>query len=355
MSAESAAQAARVTIAFNRTWAAIKGAFFSIGESLLPLAGYVEDAVRGIVSIAKSVRIFIQENKALVQIIAAVGAALVVGGTLFIAIGTGLALAATAAGGFMAAISAIGSIVGAVLSPVGLTIIGIVGAVVALGAAIGGIVYAFVKYTDTGAQLFGMFKATFAELYSIFKTTWGGVVDAIKAGDLKLAFRIVAAGIMVVWQEMLLGLQIIWNKFKNYIVDGFMKMSAEIAKMLPESIVGSAAAIDAALAANLAARKESRDAAFDETVMRVEQAKQKLNELAGEAAGKANAPAELRKLPSGSAMARLLGGARGTFSAPDYKQFFGASGIEQQQLRAQLNAVAELQNLNKKAGPLVIQ
>jgi len=52
LSSESSAQATKVTATFSRAWAALKGMFFSLGESLLPLAEHVESAASFIVGLA---------------------------------------------------------------------------------------------------------------------------------------------------------------------------------------------------------------------------------------------------------------------------------------------------------------
>mgnify|MGYP000311165585 CR=1 FL=1 len=350
-----AKQSQKTSQAFNRAWASIKNAVLSVSSALLDNAETIEWVTSGIVNIAKAVRNFINDNKRLIGIVAAVAAGIAAVGGILLSVGLGLAAAATAASGLVAAFSAIGSVVAAVFTPVGAIVAGVVVVVAALAA---GVVYLgkmFLENTEMGRNLASSIGAAFRYLLDIFKTTWGGIVDAIRSGDLRLAWDIAVAGITVVWKTAMVGLQEMWNKFKDYVVDGAFELKRQLQLILPDTISGTREEIDAASRENLEARRAAREADKQAAIAEVQQARDRLNALVAQAAVQANKPAVGAAAPasSGSEIARFMGGARGTFSAPDYRQFFGANGIEQKQLNAQLRAANALEKIEKKVGPLV--
>lgn len=357
MTSDTARKSQEASNAFFRAWTAIKSVLYSTAEAFLDQIDTVKEVANVIIIGAKAVRQFISENKQLVAIVAAVIAGITAAGATLLAIGLGLAAAATAASGLVAAFTAIGTVVGAVFTPVGAIIAAVVVAVAGLAAGLAYLAKMFIENTEAGQSLWRSLGIVFREIYGVFRKTWGGIVDSIKAGDLNGAFKIAAAGLTVLWKEAMLGLQIGWNKFKDYVVDGAFELKRQLQLLLPDTISGTREEIDAAAAENRDARRMAREADMQAAMAEVMRAKEQLNALVADAAARANRPSPVvaAGAASGSPMARLLGGARGTFSAPNYSQFFGASGIEQKQLNAQLRAANALEQLNKKAGPLVFQ
>jgi len=357
MTSDTAKKSQEASNAFLRAWTAIKSVVYSVAEAFLEHIDTIKQVASWIVLAAKNVRNFVSENKQLVGIVAAVVAGITAVGGILLTVGLGLAAAATAVSGLVAGFSALASVVGAVFSPIGLAVGAVVVAIAGVVAGLVALVDMFTKYTETGRTLAAGFMMGWREIVSVFREAWGGIVDALKAGDMKLAWKIATAGITVLWKETMLGLQAAWNKFKDFVVDGAFEMKRQLQLILPDVVSGTREEIDKAAAENLEARRAAREADKQAALAEVAKAKEELTALVAQAAAKANAPAPgaVGGGGSGSAMARLLGGSRGTFSAPNYSQFFGASGIEQKQLQAQLRAANALDQLNKKAGPLVFQ
>lgn len=322
VSSEGAASAVKVQRAFDRAWASIKGLFFSIGEAFLPFADTIESAVSLLVGVTKGVREFIQNNQTLVATIAGIAAVVATIGTVVIGAGAAVAAFGAALGALAPVGAAIGSVLGAVFSPVGLVVAG----VVALGVAVAGIIRAFFKFTESGRELGRVLGAGWSMLADIFRTTFGGIVDALRNGDLQGAWDIALQGLTVTWKHFTLGLQQLWNNFKDKIVDGFIYLVAEMKKLLPEAIAGSASEIDAALAANLEARRKAREEALAEAMAEAQAAKEELQRMvdaqaAKRAGGAAVARGEQRDFRE--YMPRVTERVKGLFQAPNLNQVLG--------------------------------
>ena len=318
LSTEASANATKVSAAFARAWASVKGLFFSIGEAMLPLAENVESAMQFLVGLAKGAREFIQDNRQLIQIIGAVAAAVVGIGSAVVAVGGVLAGVGVAIGGFASAAAIL-------FNPITLKILAIVAAAVALVVAIGAIVRAFLKFTSVGQSIGRVLSHGFSFFFDIFKTTWGGVIDAIANGDLQGAWDIALQGLTATWKLFIVGLQSMWNNFKMYVVDSFIIAAGEMQKYLPDSLAGTNAEIDAAIAENLARRKEARDKAMEEALQEANDARAKLQEMVDAQAAKRNAaklgtptlPDITRYDP------KVTDRIKGLFQAPNFNQALG--------------------------------
>lgn len=212
VSTEGAANAIKVEAAFHRAWTAIKNTFLSIGEAFLPFVDHIEAASRWLISISKTVRTFIQNNQALVAIIAGVGAAI-----------AGVGAAILVAGGFVAvfsaALSALAPIAAAVFSPVGLTVAGVALAVTGLIAVVAMATVGFLKFTETGKALVRIFSEAFGSIGATFRETFGGISDALKKGDMSLALSIAGKGMRIVWNELILALKKSWSEFLDWMAE----------------------------------------------------------------------------------------------------------------------------------------
>jgi hypothetical protein len=170
----------------------------SVGASVLPeMAEQMKTVADNIVPLVKSARLFIEENRALVVGVLAVGTAITAAGTGLVMLGSGIALAAVAAGGLATALSVAGTVLAVVFSPVGL-------GVAALGVA-AVMVAALVAEFGNLSEAAGTLKFIWGGLSETFSQTWAGIRDALKAGDLQLAFKVAVAGLDVIWKGYLVG------------------------------------------------------------------------------------------------------------------------------------------------------
>jgi TP901 family phage tail tape measure protein len=145
---------------------AVNDTAIEIGSALAPslqvALGFVQD-------LANSITVFVKNNQQMVVDVAKTTALVIAGG---------LALA-----GLGAAITMVGGIIGAVLSPLGLLAAGIAALVI------------------QSPELSSTFMTTFGEVKSIASETMTGIYDAISGGDLGGAMDIAMTGLMAAWLE----------------------------------------------------------------------------------------------------------------------------------------------------------
>jgi len=191
VSREDAENAETIEKAWKSTTAALKNAFHAIGAAILPQADTISDYAHRFSSGVADVKRFIDENRAVVLTVAAVGGALIAAGAALGGIGGGLAAATVAVKGLAAGVGVLGSALGLIVSPVGLIAAGLVGATAAL--------LEFTKAATGTGGISGVLK----DLGGTFSETFGGAKDALDAGEWELAFETVVTGLKVVWKSFL--------------------------------------------------------------------------------------------------------------------------------------------------------
>ena len=191
MSTEDANAAAAFGDAMNRVSSVAKGLKNQIGAALAPA---IASAATHFAEIAKNVVDFVKENRGLVQGIAAAAAALVGLGTAISAIGVLLI-------GTGLAITSLGAIVGLVLSPAGILILGMAAAATA------------------AAHYFGFIgKATewlgdaFEVVSKVFSDNFGTIIDELKNGNIEGAMEVAAEAIELIWLDLGGGMLDWWDE-----------------------------------------------------------------------------------------------------------------------------------------------
>jgi TP901 family phage tail tape measure protein len=145
---------------------AVNDTAIEIGSALAPS---LQTALAFIQDLANSITVFVKNNQQMVVDVAKTTALVIAGG---------LALA-----GLGAAITIVGGIIGAVLSPLGLLAAGIAALVI------------------QSPELSAAFMTTFGEVKSVASETMTGIYDAISGGDLGGAMDIAMTGMMAAWLE----------------------------------------------------------------------------------------------------------------------------------------------------------
>ena len=145
---------------------AVNDTAIEIGSALAPS---LQTALAFIQDLANSITVFVKNNQQMVVDLAKTTALVIAGG---------LALA-----GLGAAITMVGGIIGAVLSPLGLLAAGIAALVI------------------QSPELSAAFTTTFGDVKSIASETMTGIYDAISGGDLGGAMDIAMTGLMAAWLE----------------------------------------------------------------------------------------------------------------------------------------------------------
>lgn len=193
--------------AFRIILSAVEGVAIALGEAIAkPLQKAVNFGSDFLTIVVK----MIGQNKGLIVTFGKIAALVAGAGAAIVAIGVAFAGMAVVVGGFSSALTfagvvlgAIGGLVSALLSPIGLVVAALVG---------GGI--AFLRFTETGrtavATLVNSVTTLFGNLSKTVTDTFGGIAEAIKAGDLSLAGQIAMVGLRLVFQQ---GLEAINNLF----------------------------------------------------------------------------------------------------------------------------------------------
>jgi len=145
---------------------AINDTAIEVGSALAPS---LQTALAFVQDLANSITVFVKNNQQMVVDLAKTTALVIAGGVALAGLG--------------AAITMVGGIIGAVLSPLGLLAAGIAALVV------------------QSPELSAAFTTTFTEVKSIASETMTGIYDAISGGDLGGAMDIAMTGLMAAWLE----------------------------------------------------------------------------------------------------------------------------------------------------------
>lgn len=138
MDRETTTSAANLNDALGRLSSAVSGIITQIGAALAPV---VTQAAQRIAMIAGAVSNWIRQNRSLVVTVGAVGAGLVVVGSLITGLGLGIVALGTV-------ITSVATVAAAVFSPVGL-------AIAAVSVAVGAVIYQVYRLTDGFSTLKG--------------------------------------------------------------------------------------------------------------------------------------------------------------------------------------------------------
>jgi hypothetical protein len=134
--------------------------------------------------------------------------------TTVVSVAAKVAGIAAAAGVLSGAMVALGPVISALLSPLGL-----------LAAGIAAVAYFFPELRDSAADAFGFLFPNFGELLSVVQETVGGIQDALMGGSIKAAADVLWSGLRLAWLAGSEQLRAEWRKVTNSIaafgVDAF--------------------------------------------------------------------------------------------------------------------------------------
>ena len=236
MSGEDAAAAGKLGDVFDRLFGVIGGLQNRIGAALAPL---MIDLGEKIISVITTVSDFISRNQELIMTIAkwtAVGAGLLAG--LF-ALGGAAAVASVAMTGLAAIGGAIATVFGmivglitAIVSPIGLVIVGVT-------AAAG----AFLYFSGVGGEMVGYLVAKFNELKSIVLPVFDAIKTALMSGQwqaagqvamtgLQLVFRVATRDLYAGWLSMTTKIQNAWTDLSSIVSQGAVSFVANLINVM---------------------------------------------------------------------------------------------------------------------------
>jgi flagellar biosynthesis GTPase FlhF len=223
MSTEDAQAAEAFGDALSTLWRSLKQVVFMVGAALAPT---LKQIAEWITRVAANSAAWIDENREVITIIAAVvaslvgvGAALMVLGPIISAVGTAIGLVTFAISAATTAVSLLGAAIGFLLSPIGLVV-----------AAVGGIAAAVLFATDEGNMALESLGQGFDQLLGAAGTAWQGIQDAIAAGDLAGAMEVAWLGIQVVWEAGIAAISAAWRRFKSFFVELFWSAVYAVAR-----------------------------------------------------------------------------------------------------------------------------
>jgi len=184
MSTEAAQAAADFTDAWNRGKQSVLGLSREIAAAVIPSFTALVETVRPFIGMAIE---WIKNNQRLVVGIVAVVAAVGAAGVALTTLGGIIAAAGVA-------VSALGSAVAFIASPIGLMVVAITAATVAVAGLIVWVVKA---------------SGILDGLGSIFGETFGGIIGALQSGDLEAAGEIAVLGLQALWARVWTNIQLI--------------------------------------------------------------------------------------------------------------------------------------------------
>jgi len=172
-------------------WQSFSSSIQAAGEQLATaVAPVLGDGLTIMSGIARVAERWLKTNSAAVTILARVGVTLGAIGAASMALG---AASNSLASGFGLLARLVPLVAAFLASPLGI--------VVAIGAAIGGGVAAWMRFTASGQAAARMLLATFAPIIKFVQTVLGGLGDAIAAGNLVLAGRIAVKTLQIIFAE----------------------------------------------------------------------------------------------------------------------------------------------------------
>jgi hypothetical protein len=193
----------------GRVWREVAAA---IAPALTTLARIATQGLRPVVA-------WVKENKTLVAVALAVAGGLAAVGTALVGVGLAATVLGTAFGGLVTAgalaLKVLGALAAVVFSPWTIA-----------AAAVGGLTYAFLRYTDTGKAFVARVKEQAGALVEQLKPAFdkaregfGAFANAIQKGDFAQAWEVVAAGATAAWTATLAKLGTAWDDFVRPIED----------------------------------------------------------------------------------------------------------------------------------------
>jgi len=231
ISAKDAAAAEDFTDEMDRMWKVVKMGVFHIGAALAPV---LSEVARFLTEAAVAVGRWVRENRGmivsalkLVAGILAVGAALVVAGTVISGFGAVLGVIGTVISTAGMAMALLGSILAAMLTPIGLVAVALVGLA-------GYLVYA----TSVGARALKWLGGKFGTLADDAADAYNAIGKALARGDIGLAAEVLWATLKLKWVEGTTDLRHLVNDLWIGIQTGFEIGINAVTKTWMDFVVG---------------------------------------------------------------------------------------------------------------------
>lgn len=239
----------------------IAAALRPLGQALLPIVGTI---VTQLTTAAQVIGAFIEKNRDMAVIVAAVGGGLIIlggvlasaGVTMFAVAGliATVASALTVLSGVLSSVA--GAFVAIVTNPWAIGIAAVVAAIVGLLGYFGKLEPMWQSMKSSAASAFTTIQNSLFELGSVMLQTWRGVSDAVAAGDMEAAFAIVTSGIELVWARTLGAMNQAWSDWITPFRDAWTDAATYVAQLGGVAFYG-VQAVWAEVTGNMAAAADS--------------------------------------------------------------------------------------------------
>jgi TP901 family phage tail tape measure protein len=190
---------------FTILLSALEGVGIAIGEAL---GDSLRAGIQGVTDLLALLGEWIGKNREVVITAAAIVAGVTLLGGALVALGIGAQITAFGFAGLASAIGLAASLIGAILSPMGL----LVAAAVALGTYL---LYA----SDAGSQALAWLADRFAVLKDDALKSWNAIGAALASGNIALAGKILWLTLKMEWQRGVNYLTRLWLDFKKTFLD----------------------------------------------------------------------------------------------------------------------------------------
>jgi hypothetical protein len=228
MDADTAQSAADLGDSLGRLRSALKSISMNVIAAFAPA---IQEAAEWLSRVTGGVAKWVQHNRSLILLVIKVAAAVGAFGGALVALGGALAIASMALGGLVTLWTTLGTVLAAVVSPVGLIV-----------AALAGLTYAFFRWTDMGRSALAWLTSAFQTFAGEATSSWRAIVNSIKAGDLQSAFGVAMAFLRVQWLRVTAFLVDHWRGFR----DGFLDIWDEAMGFFSKLFIDAGPAIEIA-------------------------------------------------------------------------------------------------------------
>lgn len=220
MSTETAVAAARLSDAMNRAKQVVLRVVIAVGEALEPAMTAASNAIA---KSAKAVKEWVNKNRDAIRTALAVGVGLISLGAVIVSVGLALKLAAFAAGGFATVITLIGSVMGVILSPIGL-----------VTAAVIGLLMTFTDATNGIGDAVRWLQDKFAGMLDALRESLGAMGQALAAGEVGKAADVLWATLRLAWTKGVAALNEKWAEWRTFLtataIDAMGRLQSIVAK-----------------------------------------------------------------------------------------------------------------------------
>lgn len=211
MSSEQAKSAQAFTAAMARLSAVAKGLVVQIGGALAPILSNLSDIVS---NNSKGFIDFLRANQSIIQVVAAAAAGIGAIGVSLVGLGGAVTIAGAAFGG-------LATLIGMISSPIA----------IATAAAVGlGVV--LVKYTDLGSQALTFLIERFGPLVSTIREAGSAIAAALQLGDMQAAWELITSTMELTWLDLTQEIRNVWDEVVSYVLNAGILMAQGIGKAI---------------------------------------------------------------------------------------------------------------------------